>query len=76
MTEKETKKTKKTAEKAVETVETTTETAEIVEETVEVVHGTEEEAVADVEVEEEVLVDEQPRGKREARSKRRRVENN
>ena len=75
MTEKETKKTKKTAEKAVETVETTTETAEIVEETVEVVHGTEEEAVADVEVEEEVLVDEQPRGKREARSKRRRVEN-
>ena len=64
-----------TEEKKTETSAETVQKAEIiadetVEETTEVVHETAEDAV----VEEEVLVDEQPRGKREARSKRRRIE--
>ena len=59
--EKKTKKASKVAEEVVETVAT--------EETTEVVHEADEDAVK-----EEVLVDEQPRGKREARSKRRRIE--
>jgi len=70
----EEKKTKKTAKVTEETV--VEEKATVVEETTEtevtkeVVHETVEDAVQ----EEEVLVDEQPRGKREARSKRRRIE--
>ncbi len=74
MAEKETKKTKKVAEEATEEVkeEKTTVVEEAAEE---VVHEADTDAVQDVEVEEEVLVDEQPRGKREARSKRRRIEN-
>lgn len=52
----------KETEKAIEIVE------EVVEETIE-------ETVEEIVQEEEVLVDEQPRGKREARSKRRRIEN-
>ena len=73
----EEKKTKKSAQPAEET-EVKAEEKETVQveetvaetETKEVVHETVEDAV----VEEEVLVDEQPRGKREARSKRRRIE--
>ena len=73
----EEKKTKKSAKKVEET-EVKAEEKEVVQveetvaetETKEVVHETVEDAV----VEEEVLVDEQPRGKREARSKRRRIE--
>ena len=72
--EKKTKKSAKTAkETEVKAEEKETAQAEetVVEtEVTEVVHETVEDAVA----EEEVLVDEQPRGKREARSKRRRIE--
>ena len=69
--EKKTKKVDEAVEEVVEaaveeTVEEVVETAEVKE----VVHAADEEAVQ----EEEVLVDEQPRGKREARSKRRRIE--
>ena len=73
MAEKETKKTKKVAEEVTEEVKE--EKSAVIEDTTEVVHEADEDAVQDVEVEEEVLVDEQPRGKREARSKRRRIEN-
>lgn len=66
----EEKKTKKTAAAKEEKVVTTEEAVVKAEETTEVVHETVEDAVQ----EEEVLVDEQPRGKREARSKRRRIE--
>ena len=74
----EEKKTKKSAKKVEET-EVKAEEKEVVQveetvaetETKEVVHETVEDAVVE---EEEVLVDEQPRGKREARSKRRRIE--
>ena len=65
----EEKKTKKSA-KAVEETEVKAEETVAETETTEVVHETVEDAVT----EEEVLVDEQPRGKREARSKRRRIE--
>ena len=64
----EEKKTKKSA-KPVEETEVKAEETVVETETTEVVHETVEDAV-----EEEVLVDEQPRGKREARSKRRRIE--
>ena len=64
----EEKKTKKSA-KPVEETEVKAEDTVVETETTEVVHETVEDAV-----EEEVLVDEQPRGKREARSKRRRIE--
>ena len=64
----EEKKTKKSA-KPVEETEVKAEETVAEAETTEVVHETVEDAV-----EEEVLVDEQPRGKREARSKRRRIE--
>ena len=73
-TEKETKKATKKSTKAPKE-EVVKEEVAVKEETTEVVHETVEDAVSDVEIEEEVLVDEQPRGKREARSKRRRVEN-
>ena len=64
----EEKQTKKSA-KPVEETEVKAEDTVVETETTEVVHETVEDAV-----EEEVLVDEQPRGKREARSKRRRIE--
>ena len=66
----EEKKAKKSAKSVEENEVKTEETAVETEETTEVVHETVEDAV----IEEEVLVDEQPRGKREARSKRRRIE--
>ena len=66
----EEKKTKKSAE-PVKEAEVKAEETVVETEKAEVVHEIVEDAVPE---EEEVLVDEQPRGKREARSKRRRIE--